>query len=61
MEGGGEERGREKESMDRGGWRMVELAPGGEEDGREGEGKEMVVATSNVYENFLHRLHRGHE
>lgn len=46
--------------MDRGGWRM-ELAPGGEEDGREGEGKEMVVATSNVYENFLHRLHRGHE
>lgn len=37
---------------------MVELAPGGEEDG---EGKEMVVATSNVYENFLHRLHRGHE
>ena len=39
---------------------MVELAPGGEED-RKGEGEEMVVATSNVYENFLHRLHRGHE
>lgn len=60
MEGGGEERGREREYGSRG-WRMVELAPGGEEDGREGEGKEMVVATSNVYENFLHRLHRGHE
>lgn len=39
MEGGGEERGRERESMDRGGWRMVELAPGGEEDGEGGGGK----------------------